>query len=52
MFLGSREWPVLEVANLAAICEPVVYTMWNRQHVINLLASASRYEIAVLFICI
>jgi hypothetical protein len=33
MFLGSRTRPVLRADNLAAICEPTVYTMWDPEHV-------------------
>jgi hypothetical protein len=29
MFLESRERPMRRDDNLAAICEPIVYTMWD-----------------------
>jgi hypothetical protein len=29
MFLGSRARPVRKADNLTAICEPIVYTMWD-----------------------
>jgi hypothetical protein len=29
MFLVSRERPVRRADKLAAICEPIVYTMWD-----------------------
>jgi hypothetical protein len=29
MFLGSKVRLVLRADNLTAICEPVVYTMWD-----------------------
>jgi hypothetical protein len=32
MFLGSRARPVSRADNLASICEPIVYTMWDPQH--------------------
>jgi hypothetical protein len=32
IFLGSRAGPVRKSNNLTAICEPIVYTMWNPQH--------------------
>jgi hypothetical protein len=31
MFLGIRAPPVRRADNLAAICEPTVYTMWDPQ---------------------
>jgi hypothetical protein len=31
-FLGSRAQPVHTADNLTAICEPIVYTMWDPQH--------------------
>jgi hypothetical protein len=32
MFLESRALSVREAESLAAICEPIVYTMWDPQH--------------------
>jgi hypothetical protein len=32
MFLGSKAWSVRRADNLSAICEPIVYTMWDPQH--------------------
>jgi hypothetical protein len=29
MFLGSKVRPVRRVDNLATVCEPIVYTMWD-----------------------
>jgi hypothetical protein len=29
MFLGNKEWRVYRADNLTAICEPIVYTMWD-----------------------
>jgi hypothetical protein len=29
MFLGSKARPVRSADNLSAICEPIVYTMWD-----------------------
>jgi hypothetical protein len=31
MFLGSRAWPVRKAANLIAIGEFIVYTLWDPQ---------------------
>jgi hypothetical protein len=28
-FLGSKVWLVLGTHNLTAICEPIVWTMWD-----------------------
>jgi hypothetical protein len=43
MFLGSRERPVHRADNLDAICEPILYTMWDPQHVTTLWASTACY---------
>jgi hypothetical protein len=32
IFLGSRARPVRRADNLAAICEPIIYEMWNPHH--------------------
>jgi hypothetical protein len=29
MFLGSKALPALKVNNLTAICEPIVWIMWD-----------------------
>jgi hypothetical protein len=29
MFLGSRTRPLRKADDIAAICEPIVYTMWD-----------------------
>jgi hypothetical protein len=31
MFLGSRALPVPRVDNVTAICEPILYKMWDPQ---------------------
>jgi hypothetical protein len=36
MFLRSRARPVRKADNLTAICEPIVYTMWDPRHFITL----------------
>jgi hypothetical protein len=43
MFLGRRARPVLRADNLTAICEPIVYTMWDPQHLTALWASKACY---------
>jgi hypothetical protein len=43
MFPGSRARPVHRADNLAAICEPIVLTIWNPQHLTTLLASTACY---------
>jgi hypothetical protein len=35
-FLGRRARPVLRADNLAAICVPIVHTMWDPQHIASL----------------
>jgi hypothetical protein len=32
MFLGDRVRPVRKADNLTAICEPIVWTMWDPGH--------------------
>jgi hypothetical protein len=32
IFLGSSARPMREADNLTALCEPIIYTMWNFQH--------------------
>jgi hypothetical protein len=36
MFLESRTRPVRKADNLTAISEPIVYTMWDLQHLTTL----------------
>jgi hypothetical protein len=36
MFLVSKELPARKADNLTAICESVVYTMWDVQHLTTL----------------
>jgi hypothetical protein len=36
MFLGSRMRPARRADNLTAICEPIVYTMWDPQRLTTL----------------
>jgi hypothetical protein len=43
MFLGSRERLAREADNLAAICEPIVKTMWDPQHLTTLYTSTVCY---------
>jgi hypothetical protein len=41
MFLVSRERPVRRAHNLAGICLPTVYTMWNPHHLTTLYFSTA-----------
>jgi hypothetical protein len=43
MFLGSRERPVRRADNLTAICELILWTMWNPRHLTTLYASTVCY---------
>jgi hypothetical protein len=43
MFLESRAPPVRKADNLTAICEPIVYTMWDRQYLTAIYTSAAYY---------
>jgi hypothetical protein len=44
LFLGSRARAVRKANNLTAICEPIVYIMWNPSHPTTLQASTSYYR--------
>jgi hypothetical protein len=46
MFLGSKAQPVRRAGNLAAFCEPIVYTMWDPHH----LTTRSATGIALLYL--
>jgi hypothetical protein len=43
MFLGSRARPVRRAENLAAICEPVVWTMWDPHNLTTIQAFPACY---------
>jgi hypothetical protein len=43
MFLGSRARPVRGADNLTTICEPIIWTMWDPQHLATLSASTACY---------
>jgi hypothetical protein len=43
MFLSSRERPMRKADNLDAISEPIVWTMWDPQHLTTLQASTACY---------
>jgi hypothetical protein len=43
MFLGSRARPVRRADNVTAICEPIVYTLWDPQHLTTVQASTACY---------
>jgi hypothetical protein len=43
MFWGSKARPVCDADNLTAICEPIVYIMWDPQHLATLWASSAYY---------
>jgi hypothetical protein len=43
MLLGNRARPVRKADDLSAICEPIVYTMWDPRHLRTLQASAACY---------
>jgi hypothetical protein len=36
MFWGSKVGPVRRADNLTTICEPIVWTMWDPQHLTTL----------------
>jgi hypothetical protein len=41
MFLDGKERPACKADNLAAICEPIVYKMWDSRRLTALWASAA-----------
>jgi hypothetical protein len=43
MFQESKARPVRRADNLTAIYEPIVYTMWDPQHLTTLEASTACY---------
>jgi hypothetical protein len=43
VFLWSRARPVPKAESLTAICEPIVYTMWDLQHLTTVEASTACY---------
>jgi hypothetical protein len=50
MFLGSKVWRVRRADSLAAICEPLVQTMWDPQHLTTLQASKACYSDSFTFL--
>jgi hypothetical protein len=44
MFLGSRARPARKADNLTAICEPIVYTMWDPRRLTPLYTSTACYR--------
>jgi hypothetical protein len=52
--MGGKERPARKAKNLTAICEPIVYKMWEPQRLTTLCASTARYidtSIFFNFIC-
>jgi hypothetical protein len=43
MILGSKVQSVRRADNRAAICEPIVYIMWDPRHLTTLYASMASY---------
>jgi hypothetical protein len=41
---GGEGRPALKADNLTAICEPIVYKMWEPQHLTALWVSTARYR--------
>jgi hypothetical protein len=40
LFLGTRARPASKADNLAAICEPIVWKIWDPQHLTSLISLA------------
>jgi hypothetical protein len=51
MFLGSRALPVRRADNLAAICEPTIWTVWDPYHLTTLKASTACYGDSFTLLC-
>jgi hypothetical protein len=43
LFLKVREWPAYKSDNITDFCEPIVWKMWELQHLTTLWASTSCY---------
>jgi hypothetical protein len=41
---GGKGRPARKADNLTAICEPIVYKMWDPEHLTTLWASTARYR--------
>jgi hypothetical protein len=41
---GGEVRPARKADNLTAICEPIVYKMWEHQHLTTLWVSTARYK--------
>jgi hypothetical protein len=41
---GGKGWPMRKADNLTAICDPIVYKIWERRHLITLWASMACYR--------
>jgi hypothetical protein len=50
IFLRIRARPVLRADDLIAICEPIVYTMRDPQHLTTLYASTASYRDSFIFL--
>jgi hypothetical protein len=48
--LGGKGWPALEAGNLIAICEQIVYKMWEPRYLTTLWASQPETGIVLYFI--
>jgi hypothetical protein len=44
MFLGSKVQSVRGADNINAVCEPIVYIVWDPQHIATLKASKACYR--------
>jgi hypothetical protein len=46
---GGKEWPASKADILAAICEPIVWKMWEPQHLTTLWAFTACYRASFTF---
>jgi hypothetical protein len=50
MFLAIKVRPVRRADDLTAICEPIVRTVWDPQHLISLYTSMACYRDSLTFV--
>jgi hypothetical protein len=48
---GGEGRPARKTDNLTAICEPIIYKMWEPQHLTNPWVSSARYRDTFTFTC-
>jgi hypothetical protein len=49
---GGKEWPVSKTDNLTAVCEPIVWKVWELRHLTTLWASTASYRDSFAFLIV